>query len=181
LFYLAPLPPEIKPFNLVPCSARSLRPGVFVHDGADQERQFTFETGVFDYISLELLGWRFGYLFVETAGPPLDPTTRTAICLLAAQLAHGLHYWNETTFFKVDLATHLLWIAGEPLSLSPKEAILLHLLDQHRGQPCSRKMLCQKIYADEVITLTQREDRLDRVVAQLKRKLKQNDRLSIKI
>jgi DNA-binding response OmpR family regulator len=76
---------------------------------------------------------------------------------------------------RIDLMQQRVWIAGEPLHVSRKEFIILHLLQQwqDRGEPCPRRLLCQMVYVDEVALPHDREARLDCLVARLRQKLKQ--------
>jgi DNA-binding response OmpR family regulator len=75
---------------------------------------------------------------------------------------------------RMDPMHRRVWIAGEPLYMGYNEFIFLSLLEiwYAQGEPCSRDLLCQIIYLDEVKLSDERDDRLDKLADRLRRKLK---------
>lgn len=90
---------------------------------------------------------------------------------------------TPATPLRLDPEHRRVWIAGEPLYMGYNEFIFLSMLEiwHTQGEPCPRELLCQIIYLDEVKLSDEREERLDSLVAQLRRKLRQVAGQSLKI
>ena len=163
-----------------------MAPGVFVYDASPCKAYFTFETSCSFCLPLKLDSYDFGYLFLESITLACDQSAPLLLDLLARQVARDFYELRplidpvrldppEASIpFKIDRVHCRVWIAGQPLYLSPMEFMLLELLERQReqGGPCSAKLLYQTIYAAAPLLPGERDTRLNNLVKRVKRKLK---------
>jgi len=184
LFYLAEHPPERDPLSSVPCSARQLDLDLFIHDALNRFQHFNFETHHPHYASIVAASCHFGFIFLERKGPPLDEWEQSLVTLIATQTAHHLNHlsWpntasknriNNLRSLIIDRSCHQVWINNISVQLTVKEFATIELLYHNRGHTCSRALICQTIYSNEVSLVHHRQDRLDKVIYKLRKKFGQ--------
>jgi DNA-binding response OmpR family regulator len=79
-----------------------------------------------------------------------------------------------TSRLRFDERTLRFFLGAHPLELTPNEFRLLHVLHQHAGQLCTREQCAEAIWGSDYVPGWD-ADTLDRVVSNLRRKLRQAD------
>ena len=182
VYYLAVVPPEVYPLQLLPCSAKKIKANVFVHDRAASTQLVAFASPNLHFVPLDFGGHPLGLLFLETIERQPDGLTPRSLHTIASHIAHQLNYLAQTQSMAVDNQEppplifddqwQQVWLEGQAIYLSEKESLLLRYLHDQAGQPCHRQELLQILYAEEAGNLTKLDRRLDKLVTRLRAKLK---------
>lgn len=182
VYYLAVVPPEVYPLQLLPCSARKIETNVFVHDRTGSSRLVTFASPNLHFVPLDFGGHQLGLLFLETTKRQPAGLNPRALRTIASHIARQLNYLAQTQSIALDNQGppplifdeqwQQVWLEGQAIYLSEKESQLLRYLHDHAGQPCHRQELLQLLYAEEAGDLTKLDRRLDKLVTRLRVKLK---------
>lgn len=192
LFYLENAPPHLTSQELLPCSARRLDKGLFVRDNRGWQQDFYIQYDRPHCVAIRAATHTFGLLFVDKVDLPLIEAEQTIVTLMAAQTAHHLHYIDrienlngqsgaEASSPIIDESCRQIRINGSTLPLKGKQWAALHLLYCHRGHTCSRQLMCQRLYANDRISGSGREARLDLLIHKLRQKLRQLQHNPLKI
>jgi DNA-binding response OmpR family regulator len=86
-----------------------------------------------------------------------------------------------STLLRIEPRRRLLWFGDKPILLSKREVILLSLLNQQPGQPCTHTQLSQAIYPDRVIASGEQLHALMSLVSRLRKKLERKTGSRIRI
>jgi DNA-binding response OmpR family regulator len=110
---------------------------------------------------------------------PLSPAAQLALTEVTAELARHLNGRRLLGRGKPGLgdparlllAGQRVWLHGRPLYLSQREYIALQSLYLTWGRPCPRDKLREIVYPGEAPTLLRRENRLELLLARLRKKV----------
>lgn len=182
VFYLADVPSEVYPLQLLPCPVRTICPNLFVYDGTSSTQLVSVGGPNVLFAPLYCEGHRFGVLFLEMAAAPPRELDIQGWHALTSHIARALYYLEpHQSHGKDNLRPPALifddrfqqvWIEGQAVHLSTKESVLLRYLYDHAGQPCPRRDLVKMVYGEEVGDMMPFDRRLDKLVTRLRTKLK---------
>ena len=190
LFYLSQPPSDIEPLDLVPCLAWKLKPNVFIHDTSTGSISFSFQTDHPQRVTLRANSHRFGLIFMERVDQALTRTEEVLAALIASQTAHHLAHLsisingngtNSSKIVDLDLSRRQIWVNNRSVQLTALEFTTFDLLYRNQGYTCSRELIYQTIYNNQVMPPSSRQDRLDLVIYKLREKLKQIEAEPIQI